>query len=995
MDITAEPDGLQQGLINTSTIYNEVLGSNAEYLYSSGVLYAPNPNVTMEKSATGMDSLTTMLTTDSADEGLKFNVARSLNKSDARKRPLTHQNDIVETAPPRKMAIKEVDSRFLNEDYLQKRQPGSTITPMPLAKTDEGKSEYSTRSSNFEALLSNAIDMSSNQNTEQKKSLENIPTEQGPISVESRGISVDTVEEIIAVEGSSQSSQQKMLVNQVASTKVVEFSELPPQLQAPNLTAHLQAVMSARNANPGMPRNKSDTQLSSLADKFASPQSLKTSRKEVSPLVRSKRTHATLSRNMSDTNLVQMAKDTCRVYTRRRLASISVDTKPLMIPRNFSDSNLASLGKAAPRRHQPILPKSLIGIVPPTQSRVAGAITKVAINQVDAVTAQTSSGGGQFTSFLVNKQQPTNTDPVQVTLYMPKSKKAVQVSAVPKENSVVSTQSSFLPQRVEVIQYKGHGQQTEGNKLIPAATVAPNVSTDASNTNYPIQSVATHRDNLGTNEYSTYVIHKEPANFTVVPSPASHASSTCVANAATGAFVPNSVIQRASRDASSTPSSSHSRDSTGLPAIAIQSSLAADELATVPIAVESSDKANSVAPLEGLSDQQLISLAQILRGSRSGDVKQETTIAYLEMLQKQLNTLLIQQQGKMETSSMNASIKSPNASPLGSNTAVSIAVSNCSSINATAIQNFQSGSNVAGKVSLSSDLDMLAKDMKPTCMQSGDKPLNSIQIEEPSPSTSQDIRHYLTLHSSSQAMGSTASLQGVSTGGVARHLITAHGNQIAQATSSQLFIPRNASTNDAPFARIPDAIHNEASRQVSTIADTCIATSFIQQQQQQLPIPATTHPIVNLVERGAQLATGSATQGMQQPGNIRHPVFIGLQQSDSQTHTIGSSIMDLSIVPSLSTKNTVLMSQATNISNQPVVVAVPHIVTSEIQKTSGTSVRPTMVDLAIAASQRTYLKDESSLLVCSSQGITSVQNANPVTVRVLNRMISQFRRNLP
>ena len=951
---------LQPDLINSASIYNDTLETPGEYLYSSDVLYTPNPSASIEKPGTSIDSLTPMLAKDTADEGLQFTMSSALRKDESRKRPLDDTVDVNVAPTPMKIVLKEVDktSQFLNENYLQKGQ-----TDSHLALTD-GKTDYVARPSNFEALLSNAIDMSANQNAaaEQVKSLEGIRArDMSSASVESRGMSIDTVEEIISVE--SQVSQRKMLVNQMATTKVVEYSELPPQLQAPNLTAHLQAVMSTRNVNPMIPRNKSDTQLSSLADTFASPQNLKLSKRETS-LARGRRVNRSLPRNRSDTNLVQMAKDTCTVYTRRRLASFSVDTKPLSLPRNFSDSNLCSLGRSMPRRPQPILPKNLIGIVPP-QVRPSGAITKVAISQVDTISAQTSAAvSGQRTSFFVNKQQPTSTDPVQVTLYMPKVKKANQLSVTPNEDTAVALPSSTLPQRVEVIQYKGQNSNEQGNKtvgLVPAVAIAPTVNQvktkPPSGTQLSVPSVATHKDIAGTTEQATYVIQhetlissKEP--LSVPPScqsgtPHSSISSTIPV---AGLSVPSVIQKIAGYDVrKSAQNPGGNIEASALPAVAAPTPTT--EPPQVPIVAASSDNTESIAPLQGLSDQQLVSLAKILRGSRAGDIGQETTIAYLEMLQKQLNTLLEQQQGKVKghqdapvdvlAASINTGSKihtvvgsdilADATLPLASVTQSSVTLTCAPVLSATLTA--ATLSSAALPTSILVPVSHLGSSHHPKATSDQKALAKSSNMP---PKSAEGV----------MVVDTRASIHGLPT---SLHTVAAHMNSshIKQSAASQIFIPTNTNANEALFAKISDA----PSGGTAPLLCVDVAPDMFQQRP---------------VNQGSRSScyTASTHQPTQQR-SLQQPILIELPSSVHQS-TIDASMIQL---PVASTQG------------GPSLVAVSGVGGGDMQA-SGTSVRPTMVDLAIAASQRTYLTDDPSILV--GPGDTGAVGSRPET------MVSNF-----
>ena len=988
---------LQSGLINTGSIYNEPLGSAAGYLYSSEVLYTPNPDSSTVKSATAIDTITPMLSKDNGDEGLQFTTSSSVRRRESGKRPLSDAKDVVDGSLPKKIIVKEVDktSQFLNDVYLQKSEANRE---MNVTMTDH--SGHTTRpSSNFETLLSNAIDITANQNTpsRQAKPAEGTVARDLPNrALESKGMSIDTVEEIISVD--SQVSQRKMFVNQIASTKVVEYSELPPQLQAPNLTAHLQAVMSNRSANEAMPRNKSDTQLSSLADKFASPQSLKVTKKDVSPLVKSKRPNSILPRNMSDSNLVQMAKDTCRVYTRRRMASISVDTKPLILPRNFSDSNLCSLGRGLPRRPQPILPKSLIGIVPPSQSRGSSAVPKVATSQVETISGQTATvGTGQFSSFVVNKQRPSNTDPVQVTLYMPKSKKTAKVPAVPKEDITVSKQGNLPPQRVEVIQYKGHTSAEQGNKIVgivPAVAVPPTVSNvglqPPTILQRSLQSVPTHRDSVATSQNTTNVIHhetlvasKEPFHFTAPVTYQSQVPQATVTNAMPVGTLPIPSLLQRGRSSDVPNTMQNSRSNIGNVALAAMTVQGSTPVPTqMPVVPPGDEKPESVTPLQGLSDQQLVSLAHILRGSRSGDIGQETTIAYLEMLQKQLNTLLEHQQGRMMTqqdaaenlltapmntstiatannqsqeyaaTSPYATLTSTNlaSAPLPSVTLPTLALppANLASTNhnlssATWPQKFD-GSTVVGGNLAQSSAGMLSREK--THLKT-EIPMQQVQTLGAS-SVPQDILKTMIM-SRTQTQAAESSTQNLN--------VPSRNN-----TPNQIY----TAASESPFVKISDVnnfIRGQHSVPQQPVPDTGINANV---PQRSLSAPSTT---MSFVELGSQLAqnTSASLQSRHQM-SIQQPILLNVN-SGSLASTVDTSLITLSVIPPLNpTQSTVLVSLGAPLSSQSSIVTLGGADADEKQKTSGTSARPTMVDLAIAASQRTYLTDDSSMQASSSQG---------------------------
>ena len=1020
---------LQPGLINTDSIYNEPLASASSYLYSSEVLYTPDPASSMDKSSTGIDTITPLLSKDPGDEGLQFTAPSSLRKRESGKRPLSDAKDVLDSPLPKKVIVKDVDrtSQFLNDVYLQKGEPNRQAS---IAPTEERGGHLNRSSSNFEALLSNAIDMSANQNapTGQTKPTENMTRSDIPNrGLESKEMSIDTVEEIISVD--SQFSQRKMFVNQIATTKVVEYSELPPQLQAPNLTAHLQAVMSTRNANPAIPRNKSDTQLSLMADKFASPQSLKVAKKEVSPLVKGKRQNNVLPRNMSDSNLVHMKKDTCRVYTRRRMASISVDTKPLILPRNFSDSNLCSLGRGLPRRPQPILPKSLIGIVPPSQSRVNNASTKAAISQVETTTRQLGTSSASGTSgasgsvhykFGVNKQPPTSTDPVQVTLYMPKGKKTAQVSAVPKENTAVSKHGNLPPQRVEVIQYKGPASSEQGSKIVgivPAVPVTPTASSMAlqpsPSLQRPIQSVPTHRDSAVTNQHSTCVIQhdtlvssEDPFLFTPPVICQSQAPLATVASSIPAS--PISGLQHGNRRSDMSHTIQNPGNSIGnatIPGMPVQAPTPGPTQVTAPSVV----KADSIGPTHELSEQKLILLAQVLQGSRSGDIGQETTIAFLEALQKEIETMLGQQQGKAKTQqntlagisadSLNSgkttvannqgmehvvtlpyaslasatlptttltsaslphvplpSVPLPTAPlpsvplpssglPISAFSPISLAPASCNSGSSNLSQKLINARNVMGSSLSQENIGILPREKVQSEREVTIQQLQTLGARN----LPQSIRSDLMPQAQTQLVEANTQRLNLSNKNIAPGQIYTASNKI-------------------PFIKVSDVGYfSEGQRCVpqQSVSYTEINPNLVPQN-----LTAANTP-VSFVGIGSHLPQKAiSSQQNTQQMSIQQPILLGVN-SDGLASTVDASVITLSVIPPLNaTQATGVISLGSTLSNQSSVVTVPGADPNEKPKTSGTSARPTMVDLAIAASQRTYLTDSSS--VSASQGSTTV-----------------------
>jgi len=1022
--------GLQSGLINTGNIYNEPLTPAAGYLYSSEVLYAPNLPSAIDKRNTEIDTFAPMLSKESGDEGLQFTASSSARKKESGKRSFSDVGSVLDSSLPKKVLVKEVDktSQFLNDVYLQKGQINREVNVAPA----EGRSDHMGRPSNFEALLSNAIDMSANQSNPlvQAKPVEGTTANSIPNrALEQKGMSIDTVEEIISVD--TQFSQKKMFVNQIATTKVVEYSELPPQLQAPNLTAHLQAVMSTRTANPAMPRNKSDTQLSMMADKFALPQSLKVSRKELSPLVKGKQANSNLPRNRSDSNLVQMSKDTCRVYARRRMASISVDTKPLIFPRNFSDSNLCSLGRGVSRRPQPILPKNLIGIVPPSQSRAScTTVSKATSSQLDTVPGQKVPVGGQFSSFLVNRQQPTSTDPVQVTLYMPKSRKTAQVPAVPKDNITVSKQGNPPPQRVEVIQYKGNSSAEQGSKavgIVPAVAVAPTVSSAAlppSSAPRQLQSVPTHRDNTATvgqhatyaAQHQTFATSKDLLNLAPPASNHSQVSYTTLASAFPVTASPHSSVLHRSKGSdslSSLQSPGKSTENITAPNLPVGASNAG--LAQVPINLPADAKAESIAPLQGFSDQQLVSLAQILRGSRSGDIGQETTIAYLEMLQKQLNTLLEQQHDKARPQQVSA--ENTSGVPL-----------NLARTTETGNQSLERDVNLSYP-NLSSATPVTAS------LASGPLPSANLPASSLASITMDAANHSQPgapwsqrLHSENNVVGSglrqshgnmlprenlhfntqmpTQQAQRPEAGSVPQNnhnntLVSHLKNQTVETRDqkwkalNKSNIPPNqgySATGEAPFMKISDVsyfpgVQHSVPQQSMSFTD--VNPNILRQNHS---ARSTTLNVVNLGSQIPQKTLTSNNSTM----SIQQPILLGMNPGGLAS-TVDASVLTLSVVPPLNpTQSTVLVSPGVAIPSQSNLVPAAGTDADDKQKTTGTSVRPTMVDLAIAASQRTYLTDNSSVKDSSSQvntqAVVKTSSAASIestsTVRCISQPIS-------
>ena len=405
-------------------------------------------------------------------------------------------------------------------------------------------------------------------------------------------------------------STSKALVPSASPSKQFEIPELPPHFQAPSLTAHLQAALATRPRFPPppppkgkLPRNKSDTQLATL--KARSEQNLPLAVRKSSTskgLVGSSKRKGRLPRNMSDTSLVQMENDVGRGSRRggiRQTAFFVQDIKPKIIRKNFSDTNLIAMGTVATvgfvaRRPQPILPKSMLPVTPETVPKSMGRIAPAPV--ATPVTTVTTTAGGHFTTFMVNPQPPGDTDPRQVRLYMPRRTKASTstTQALPMSTSSANIETS--KQKVEVIKYQR------------GFTGTPDAGASS----------------------SSGVVKQRPVFQTLVQrSPATHEG--------TAAFPQNTgniAMQSSTGPRSAVlppPTTSGSAD---------QSSSIANALAEVGL----------IAPLQGLNEQQLLALAQILQ-NRQGAPDHENAVAYLELLQQQLNILLMQQQQMLQNQS--------------------------------------------------------------------------------------------------------------------------------------------------------------------------------------------------------------------------------------------------------------------------------------------------------------------------------------------------------
>ncbi|XP_065055082.1 uncharacterized protein LOC135683680 isoform X2 [Rhopilema esculentum] len=1000
---------LQQGLLNTDQMYGDTLGSASTYLYSSEVLYTPNPSAPLQKADSSMENFTSMLSDDSSDQGLQF---RMSTKKSSEKRAISETiEDITTSSPPRKIMVKEVDrtAQFLNDKYLQKdlvQDP--TVCQGSIQQTlFSGKNDLGSRGSHFETLLSNAMGSSPSQAASSSTAIESAAS--AVLRTDARNKKVgNNPSAKIAEDSATQILQRKMLVNQTATTKVVEFAELPPQLQAPNLTAHLQAVMSTRSKNPSLPRNKSDTQLSSLEEKFVSPYTVRntTIRREstVALATRTKRNVARLPRNMSDTNLVQMAKDSSKVLARRRLSSISVDSKPLILPKNFSDSNLCALGRGTHRRPQPILPKNLIAIVPPAPARITSGISRVSFSQVDTIVAQTTVSGGQFTTFMVSKQQPTSTNPVQVTLYMPKTTKAESVSAT-TEPPKASEQCIAPPQRVEVIQYKGHQLESQGKQLsvvLPSATVAPSLAlskTQQQTTSFQAsfqQDLAQQRISV-TNEGSGSKTQSQILSVTgnempltrpgfqpslIMPmqsEPVRSIAMTSVIQKTSTVQTPynitTDIVGHSSKGISSTVQQVAPLNNTNMTTVAAVEH-------KVPVVIQDSDKTESIAPLQGLSEQQLVNLAQILQGSRTGAVEQETTIAYLEVLQKQLNALLVQQQEMLKSqppTSENNQISSANPS---------------GSVLTSSIPDSQSFARNVYSAPTSSCLDVQQKAHTPS-VEKVSAPFARIagsQSFQVSGMSEQKVTNVskLAIHPEAEMLldGNTRSTISLTSSiPMKKQKRQQHNQSQASARinpapppiSTQIFMPKgdNSLSVGSRTSTIVVPVHDNTVNQ-SVTYQTLPGLMPSPQPAGGLP-----HQTVLQFPYGSSASQLPVVQSV--TGSAQQQVIVGVQSSPHFS-TLDSSGVGISIAQALG--NSLVSNIKFRSSSEPLLpgsttIAIP--VDSTVTKASA---RPTMVDLAIAASQRTYLTDKlPSLETKTLEGSAAATSTDDLSTSVVSCVV--------
>ena len=1017
MDIDQSATSMPSALLN-DRLYSDPLGNATRYLYSSEVMYTPNPTVMFSKEESTINNIKPLLADESVDEGLQFSMGGGLQ---AGKREISGRDrDVTGLSPPRKLMIKDVensssllDAGGAGSAHFTRSMDFPTQGNIGLNSTIIPAEPVASKSADFEALLSNAISSSNSQTIPSSIILSHTSV---PENFSGNETALKQDQTMTPVGNTTQVVQHKMLINQTATTKVVEYSELPPQLQAPNLTAHLQAVMSTRTKSPAMPRNKSDTQLHalhtrSLTEKFASPSNPVVRKDSGGSLpARVKRANR-LPRNMSDTNLAQMAKDSsCRVYTRRRLSSISVDTKPLLLPKNFSDTNLAALARGMPRRPQPILPKNLIAIVPPAQARTAGAITRVAITQVDTVVAQATVSEAQFTTFMVNKQMPCSSEPVKVTLYMPKGKQTAPVS-MPLEPVASDIQSTTFPQRVEVIQYPGNTPKN-ASVVSQAAVVPPFVNTPIQPTPTPQhQSVATHQDSSVVSQRSTYATHSSTLATAVSSqiAPAFSVSPTPVVRA----DPLSSLVQKA--DESDRQSVAVKPQEAGLTPSNTQAGAALES--STPVAMNVDKAAEPIAPLQGLSETQLVNLAQILQGSRSGNVGQETTIAYLEMLQKQLNTLLVQQQEILKVQNnyavstvSTASVISSMVTAPGAPTDV---VSQAGQLDLQA--KTQTAPSVQRKSSQAAAVRSAMSQVGINVPENTTAPKHNIKIIPDKP-TKKDITEQNLIKNQIQVQSNPK--QAIQSRTVAkqpqqqqqhrqqpqqRQQQSQHRYQqqeqqqqkqqtfientpTQQPISTQIFISKSITTTSVARPTMPHSSHTSiprhpASRQLSSLATATVHDGQTPptQSMQAHPLALTREPAGIFPHYTTPQQQQKIAQIQQQQQQQQQQELLSLQHKVVVTQ---SPVIIVANTPQLSTVDTSMINLSIN---QPIIDSHNHLKHKSqsapaMQDLSGGqasgqcklgdqksgSPRPTMVDLAIAASQRSYLMDKTANVGASS-----------------------------
>ena len=691
MNMGENSNEMQTGLLD-DRMYTDPLDSVTTYLYSSQLLLAPNQEAISPKRNSGLNDIKSLLS----------NQCRQ-NKSGGKREIQGTDVSISGTYPPRKVVIKEsVDTSLFQKGGFISDQPGDRVTqtiPLEHGSSFAEPANIKPYKTPFETMLSNAMNSSpANLTTHSISNTLHTPT-QMDTNTEAVHSNIDSQVSNVDMKllGDQPTGQKLAHTTAVVNQRGMEYSELPPQLQAPSLTAHLQAVMSGRTNLPSsrsaIPRNKSDTQLVSLTrlDKSFSTQYTRNPNvrrdNSLSVPTKMKRT-GRIPKNMSDSNLVQMAKESPKVFARRRLASISVDSRPLILPKNFSDSNLCAMALGGPRRPKPILPKNLVAIAPSS-----GSVARVAVtiaSSINPIMTQTTVAGGQFTTFLVNKQQPCSAEPVQVTLYMPKPKQSPsasshvvtkteasfsggtasslpqRVEALPQRVEALPQRVEALPQRVEVIQYQGSMLESNtkpgehpSEAVVTASHVQPQVSVGRRSDfgDHPFHKLPSNAAMRTGNEsisngsvYSALTTSQSRASMadtsfqtaatnTVVMKPTNiyHEMSS-----ATGTGISNSVPSIASL--TERVSAACSLQTNALPGGASIAVLDASG-----ITAASDRPTQHIAPLQGLSEQQLVSLAQILQGTSSGNTGQENTIAYLELLQQQLNVLLQQQQAMLKS----------------------------------------------------------------------------------------------------------------------------------------------------------------------------------------------------------------------------------------------------------------------------------------------------------------------------------------------------------
>ncbi len=812
----------------------------------------------------------------------------------------------------------------------------------------------------------------------------------------------------------SESPAHKLIVSPNASARALEYSELPPQLQAPNLTAHLQAVMSARPKPPAnlgaIPRNKSDTHLASLAkaEKTASYTSqiprkdgsqTNSIRRDSAPSIPARLKRGKLPRNMSDTSLVQLAKDSTKVSSRRRQSSVSIDTRPIILPKNLSESNLFALAAGTSKRPQPILPKNLVAIAPSTQPKTVGILPKVSVSSAGS---DANASAGQFTTFVVNKQQPCNAEPVQVKLYMPKSKQIA--SNLPSANikGTASASANVLPQRVEVIQYQGSNQvnitNRQDSETASSNTLKQNQPKAATLSHHAPSSSDFERSAFQkfTQSQSVSVANQGSAsNRIAYVSPVASVSvgmrsNTSLLNVSTGNLASESQNQQTQFTPVISNSFSMTSVANSTPSVVTQTTVE-----TKPV---------SVAPLQGLSEQQLVNLAQVLQGIGSGNLGNENTIAYLEMLQQQLNTLLLQQQAMLKSQQSNAEVSQQSGSQQQQQG------QNVQQQQQIGVQQVTEHENQLNQQNQQIDMQQLAQQRQNINIQHQQQQQQQMSIQQQQQNQQQhqfnvqqrqNQQQNLNLHQGQQQqLNIEHPPQNL---GQSNSEIQLQDSRLSQQQpTTQQMLQSNAvstylSSMTQRLMQQPSSHHNASQTAVNSFVEYAANKAS--------PGFVSNHMNVMLQRQSISdpqfISSVSQPHGI--PMNIQHhqpqsavsyrPIFITSQGNASNLSTVDTAGISLAgqianpsseLSPQLSSQN---QNRVQSVGLSPGVLPT---VDNNAVKTSGDGApRPTMVDLAIAASQRSYLASPSTLY--NDTPIETFSGSRGQTVIILFTLVKNFQ----